>query len=403
MTPQPTPRYVREEIAPAAGRLAAGSRPGARALRGAAAPGRVRRGDRLRDVLVHGRGVRRAARGRGPRARPTAFAASELPAGRSYDRVVAISRSGTTTEVLRALASVTRARRGDHRRRRHPGGRRRRRTRVVLDFADERSVVQTVFATTTLMLLRASLGESVEPVVAQAEQVLAGGIRPTRHGRPSTRYTFLGQGWAYGIAQEAALKCREACRLWTESYPQMEYRHGPIAIAQPGRAVWVFGRPVAGLLDDVRRTGALVVDDDLDPVVDLVRAQLLAVERAEAAGLDPDRPRSLTRSVVLAESRDPLRVPNPAVDVTYHVDRLHPSGTTRVRTMRSGRVARPSTWPGCSTGSVSRSGWWRRQAARPETSCAGAWTRPAWSRSWSPVARPPVVPSRWSRATLRGS
>ena len=39
-----------------------------------------------------------------------AFAASELPAGRTYDRVVAISRSGTTTEVVRAVETV-RARR----------------------------------------------------------------------------------------------------------------------------------------------------------------------------------------------------------------------------------------------------------------------------------------------------
>jgi fructoselysine-6-P-deglycase FrlB-like protein len=81
----------------------------------------------------------------------------------------------------------------------------------------------------------------------------------------------------------------------------MEYRHGPIAIAEPGRAVWVMGRPVNGLADDVRRTGASFVDDALDPVADLVRAQLLAVQRAEAQGHDPDRPRSLTRSVVLSE------------------------------------------------------------------------------------------------------
>jgi glucosamine 6-phosphate synthetase-like amidotransferase/phosphosugar isomerase protein len=66
--------------------------------------------------------------------------------------------------------------------------------------------------------------------------------------------------------------------------------------------VWVFGRPVPDLAEEVRRTGALLVDDDLDPLVDLVRAQLLAVDRAEAAGLDPDHPRSLARSVVLAES-----------------------------------------------------------------------------------------------------
>ena len=240
----------------------------------------------------------REASGQGP---TDVFPASELPLGRSYDRVVAISRSGTTTEVVRAVEAVrspvlavtavagtpvpTAAT-----------------DTVLLDFADERSVVQTVFATTTLMLLRASLGEPVEPVVAQAREVLAGRHPVDPALKTVEQISFLGRHWAYGIAQEAALKCREACRLWTESYPQMEYRHGPIAIAQPGRAVWVFGRPVAGLADEVRRTGALLVDDDLDPVADLVRAQLLAVERAEAAGLDPDRPRSLTRSVVLAES-----------------------------------------------------------------------------------------------------
>ena len=92
---------------------------------------------------------------------------------------------------------------------------------------------------------------------------------------------------------------REAAQSWTEAYPQMEYRHGPISIAEPGRVVWVFGEPVPGLLDDVAATGATVVCDDLDPVADLVRVQRLAVRLAEAAGLDPDRPRNLTRSVVL--------------------------------------------------------------------------------------------------------
>jgi fructoselysine-6-P-deglycase FrlB-like protein len=240
----------------------------------------------------------REGRGNGP---TDAFAASELPAGREYDRVVAISRSGTTTEVVRAIES----------------------TRspvlaitavagtpvpevasdaVVLDFADERSVVQTLFATTTLGLLRASVGDPVERAVEQARRVLAG-----EHSLPAAlgdaaQISFLGSGWAYGIALEAALKLREAAQLWTESYLQMEYRHGPIAVAEPGRAVWILGTPVAGLVDDIAATGATLVDDDLDPMADLVRAQLLAADRAERSGLDPDRPRHLTRSVVLADS-----------------------------------------------------------------------------------------------------
>ena len=169
---------------------------------------------------------------------------------------------------------------------------------MVLDFAEEQSVVQTVFATTTLMLLRASLGESAR-ARDRRDRGGAGRRRPTQRWSGAEQYTFLGQGWAHGLAREAALKMREAAQPWTESYPQMEYRHGPISIAEPGRVVWVFGEPVPGLLDDVTATGATVVCDDLDPVADLVRVQRLAVRLAEAAGLDPDRPRNLTRSVVL--------------------------------------------------------------------------------------------------------
>ncbi|HTY73740.1 MAG TPA: sugar isomerase [Actinomycetes bacterium] len=229
-----------------------------------------------------------------------AFAASQFPAGRSYDRVVAISRSGTTTEVIRAVrttsapvVAITAV----------PGSPVTQVTprSIVLDFADEESVVQTVFATTALMLLRVSLGEDVDPVIAQAVSVLEGKDPVSPDAQVATQISFLGQGWAYGIAQEAALKMREAAQAWTEAYLQMEYRHGPIAIAEPGRAVWVFGEPREGIADDVRATGAVLVADGLDPLADLIRVQQLAVRRAEQLRLDPDRPRSLTRSVVLAE------------------------------------------------------------------------------------------------------
>ena len=56
-----------------------------------------------------------------------AFAASEMPVRRRYDRVVVLSRSGTTTEILQLLDRLRRrgAHRGDHRRRADPGRRRR--------------------------------------------------------------------------------------------------------------------------------------------------------------------------------------------------------------------------------------------------------------------------------------
>lgn len=82
----------------------------------------------------------------------------------------------------------------------------------------------------------------------------------------------------------------------------MDYRHGPIAIAQPGRLVWCFGEVADGLDQNVAATGATLVHHDLDPLAQLVVAQRFAIALADSCGLDPDRPRHLTRSVVLPAS-----------------------------------------------------------------------------------------------------
>ncbi|MCH5675172.1 SIS domain-containing protein [Streptomyces gilvus] len=228
-----------------------------------------------------------------------AYAASEFPPGRAYDRVLALTRSGTTTEVLHLLAELkgrtrTTAITAD------PG------TPVmtvadevvVLDFADERSVVQTRFATTALTLLRAHLGLHTDTVVADARTALTA---PLPEGLVEcTQFTFLGRGWTVGLANEAGLKMREASLAWTEAYPAMEYRHGPISITTRGTATWMLGEAPDGLAEQVRRTGGLWVAGDLEPLAELVRAQRLAVAVAAARGLDPDRPRHLTRSVILA-------------------------------------------------------------------------------------------------------
>lgn len=229
-----------------------------------------------------------------------AFAASEFPRGRAYDRIVAITRSGTTTEVLELLREVsgtvrTTALVGDPDTPVAADGLVD--DLVVLDFADEKSVVQTRFATTVLALLRAHLGQDLGPAVAGARRAIA---EPLPEGLPGAgQFTFLGTGWTYGMALEAALKMREAAGAWTEAYPAMEYRHGPISVTRPGRVAWVFGEVPDGLGAEVARTGGRLEASGLDPLADLVRAQRLAVAVAEAHGLDPDRPRHLTRSVIL--------------------------------------------------------------------------------------------------------
>jgi fructoselysine-6-P-deglycase FrlB-like protein len=244
-----------------------------------------------------------------------AFQASEFPVDRPYDRVLAITRSGTTTEVLDVLRALegrpTTVLVGDPG---SPAGDLAAET-VPLAFADERSVVQTRFATTALAVLRAHLGADLRTLATDAEVA----VRAPLPVDPASveQVTFLGRGWTIGLAQEAALKCREAASFWAEAYPAMDYRHGPIAIAGPRRLVWAFESVPAGLCDEVVATGAAFVHcrthgaygtlggwaagrTALDPMADLILAQRFAAALAATRGLDPDSPRHLTRAVVLA-------------------------------------------------------------------------------------------------------
>ncbi|MGO4690582.1 SIS domain-containing protein [Glaciibacter sp. 2TAF33] len=224
--------------------------------------------------------------------------ASEPWPWRDYDVVIVLSRSGTTTEVVDALDAL-------------PAGVRtiavtgvadspvadRADDVLLLDFADEESVVQTRFPTTFLLLARAAFGENVDELPDQAEAALALplGIDVAAY----SHFVYLGSGWTYGLAQEAALKIREAAQAWSESYPLLDYRHGPLAVASDHTLVWMFGRAEQSLVDDIEVTGAHVVVSAHDPLIELARAQQLAVAIAEHRGLNPDQPRHLTRSIVL--------------------------------------------------------------------------------------------------------
>ena len=224
--------------------------------------------------------------------------ASEWSPGRTYDRIVVISRSGTTSEVLAVLAQI-------------PDGTattaivgvgsspiaRAVEDVLVLDFADERSVVQTRFPTTVLLLARRAFGEDLAHLPGEAEEALS--RDPSVRAADFSHFVFLGRSWTYGLAQEAALKVREAAQAWSESYPALDYRHGPIAVAHDETLVVVFGELAADLEADIRRTHATIVCEDVDPLVQLARAQSLAADLAAARGLDIDAPRHLTRSVVL--------------------------------------------------------------------------------------------------------
>jgi len=168
---------------------------------------------------------------------------------------------------------------------------------VCLDFADDQSVVQTRFVTTTIALARACMGEDLGRVVEDGVAALEQPLPAAAADRP--HQVFLGRGWCAGLAAAAALVLRETAQMTCEAYPAMEYRHGPIALAQARTAVWFLGAAPAGLEDQVASTGAAIVRSGLDPLAQLVQVQRVAVALARARGLDPDRPPHLSRSIVL--------------------------------------------------------------------------------------------------------
>ena len=239
-----------------------------------------------------------AAREQSGHGETDAFAASEMPFGRQYDRAVVLCRSGTTSEIIQLLdrlrgtvptVAITAV----------PDAPVARAADDVIDlgFADEESVVQTRFATTELALLRAHLGEDLSAAADAAERVLAAPLpAELLVGR---QFTFLGTGWTYGLANEAALKLREAASMWTESYPAMEFRHGPVAVTCEGSVVWLLGTSPDGLGEEIATAGGTAWVGSEDPMAELVRVHKLALALARARGLDPDRPRNLTRSVIL--------------------------------------------------------------------------------------------------------
>lgn len=228
-----------------------------------------------------------------------AWPASAARLSRPYDRLIAISRSGTTTEVLEALAGHDNASRvtvitasegtpilslGDP---------------IFVPEFNEQSVVHTRFATAVLALLRTHLGEDLTDVIAAARNVLAEPDEAYADVRDAEQVTFVGMGIGAALADEAALKLREATQSWAEAYLATEYRHGPISVSAPGRMVWAFGPLVPNFERDVAATGAHLEHRDIDPMADLVRVQRLCLLRAADRGIDPDRPRNLARSVIL--------------------------------------------------------------------------------------------------------
>ena len=247
--------------------------------------------------------------------------------------LVAISRSGTTTETVKAAEKFKSDKRGDvvvisnydEKLSQFAD------VNIVIDKGQEESVAQTrsfasmfvaASAFCARMAGRADLLDAMCDLPCVGQQLMTkyeSFAEEIGGNLDFDRFYFLGLGMRYGLACEANLKMKEMTLTHSEPFHFLEFRHGPMSMANQNAVV-------VGLLSDANRVheakvlsemgelGATVVglgESDADIVFEsavpecmrgvlyLPILQLMAFHRSLAKGLNPDRPNHLTAVVRL--------------------------------------------------------------------------------------------------------
>ena len=246
--------------------------------------------------------------------------------------LVAISRSGTTTETIAAISRFKeQGGAGVWTITCYPESPMAQMSDIILPTvaAQEQSVAQTRSFASMLIMAQAlaahisgedwsvlhRLPTYGKALIAKTESL----VQQVAEQGEVTRFTFLGSGSLFGVANEAMLKMTEMSLTVAQAFHFMEYRHGPMSMATEEVAIFGLLSPSTAaheqqVLDEMAEKGATTVSLAIDsgdialpadlpdwttPVLYLPALQLLAYHRAIAKGLDPDNPRHLTAVVYL--------------------------------------------------------------------------------------------------------
>jgi glucosamine--fructose-6-phosphate aminotransferase (isomerizing) len=261
------------------------------------------------------------------------YPASSYIAGKTL--LVAVSRSGETTETLRACeafltqergALLTLSCYGDMPLAKMGA------VNIVLSSGQEQSVAQTrafstlylaTVALASLWARRADLFDSLARLPEAGQKVLEQAAPLAAELGPDAaidRFYWLGSGPRYGLACELSLKMKEMSLSHSEPFHFLEFRHGPKSMVTKSSLVVglqssVNGSREAEVLADVKSLGGRVVDtaeagstvrfesgleEAIRNVLYLPVGQLIAFERSLSKGLNPDRPTNLDTVVKLS-------------------------------------------------------------------------------------------------------
>lgn len=264
-------------------------------------------------------------------------------AGSTDAVAVVISRSGRTSEALRAAELLEKDKRirtlgitcTAHQALEQIATR-----TLTLPAANEQSTVMTRSFTSMLLTLQytascfaqdkqfiihlGTMASSAVPVLKSAHQKIRDFVGAHRF----SDYIALGQGPYFGLACECGLKLSEMSISYAQSYHTLEFRHGPKSVVSPETLV-IFLVSEAGyraevdVLEEIKSLGGTTLtvvnhaDGRIRASSDLVielgfnvpevarlaayvfAGQLLGLHTGIKKGLDPDNPRNLSRVVIL--------------------------------------------------------------------------------------------------------
>jgi len=257
-----------------------------------------------------------------------------------YDRkyiLIAVSRSGTTSETVRAVEQFREQERGQ----------------VVtvtcdstsplaeladivfaVDDAQEESVAQTRSFSSMAVVLQQMVGlchTMIEGTSGDRLPDVVKSLLDTHHDLAKSlgenknikKFFFLGSDALYGIACEAMLKMKEMSLSYSEAFHMMEFRHGPMSMVSEDSLVVGMISPQSAkhdiqVLKEMQDMGATILaigQDDTDfehhialpddlpawntPILYLPVLQLLGYYRSLFNGQNPDSPQNLTAVISL--------------------------------------------------------------------------------------------------------
>ncbi len=247
--------------------------------------------------------------------------------------LVAISRSGITTETVKAAEKFKEEKRGDVVAISNYDEvlSRLANVSIVIQKGQEVSVAQTrsfasMFVAATAFCARMA---GRDDLLKEVESLPGAGVRLMEEYESLARkigenldfdrFYFLGSGIRYGLACEVNLKMKELTLTHSEPFHFLEFRHGPMSMVNTQAVVIGLASEKNGMLEkavlnDVRAMAGSTLElgeSDADVVFqsrvpESVRGvlylpvlQLMACYRSLAKGLDPDRPKNLKAVVQL--------------------------------------------------------------------------------------------------------